>query len=216
MRSRSWWLVLVMAVFVPFVGASCGDDSDSGGVSISSEEQPYVDALVKNLSKKGTGSDDIPVSKAQSECLAPRWVDTIGVERFTKAGVKPADIAKDSDQMDFEGITFTEAEATRMYDAFGACDVNLRELLMKSMTEDEEVSPAAKKCMEGVLTDDAIRKLMIMGLTGQDKAASNGEDLPPELAGLVGCAFMGMGDSGDSDSGSGSSGSDGSSSGSGN
>jgi hypothetical protein len=204
-------LVLVMAAFVPLVGAGCGDDGDSGGsVSISAEEKPYVDALAKNLRAAGEGSDDIPLSDAQSDCLAPRWVDTIGVERFEKAGVKPADIASDEKQMDFEGIKFTDAEATKMYDAFGSCDVNLRELLMKSMTEGEDVSPAARKCMEGVLTDDAIRKLMILGLTEGDKAMSDGEDLPPELAGIVGCAFMSMGDgSGDSGSGSGSDGSSG-------
>ena len=176
-------------------------DGGGGKVTVSPAAAPYVKALADNLAR--AANDDLPMTRAQADCLAPRWVDTIGVDRFKAAGVTPEDITNDDKTADFGEFTLSESEAEVMYDAFGQCEVNLREMMLKSMGGDAETPEAVRKCMEGVLTDEAIKKLMIMGLTQGDKATSDPNDMPPELAGIMGCAFMGMGSGDDSvDSGS--------------
>ena len=136
---------------------------------------PYVKALADNLAR--AENDDLPMSREQADCLAPRWVDTIGVDRFEAAGVTPEDIKNDDKTADFEEFTLSESEAEVMYDAFGQCDVNLREMMIESMAGDSETPEAVRKCMEGVLTEEAIKTLMIMGLTEGDDAMD--DDGPP-------------------------------------
>ncbi len=177
---------------------------DGGGkVNVSAEAAPYVKAMAASLSKS-QNDGDLQMTPEQADCIAPRWVDTIGVDRFKEAGVTPEAIEKDDNATDFKEFTLTKPEAEVMYDAFGQCNVNLRELMLESMAGDAETPEAVRKCMEGVLTDEAIKKLMIMGLTEGDEATvDDPNDMPPELAGIMGCAFMGMGSGDDSvDSGS--------------
>ena len=166
---------------------------DGGGkVNVSTEAAPYVKAMAASLSKS-QNDGDLQMTPEQADCIAPRWVDTIGVDRFKEAGVTPEAIEKDDNATDFKEFTLTKPEAEVMYDAFGQCNVNLRELMLESLAGDAEVPEAVRTCMEGVLTEKAIKKLMILGLTEGDTTVDDPNDMPPELAGIMGCAFLGMG-----------------------
>lgn len=176
---------------------------DGGGkVNVSAEAAPYVKAMAASISKS-QDDGDLQMTPEQADCIAPRWVNTIGVDRFKEAGITPEAIEQDDKPTDFEEFTLTKPEAEVMYDAFGQCNVNLRELMLESLAGDAEVPEAVRTCMEGVLTEKAIKKLMILGLTEGDTTVDNPNDMPPELAGIMGCAFLGMGSGDDSvDSGS--------------
>ena len=166
---------------------------DGGGkVNVSAEAAPYVKAMAASLSKS-QNDGDLQMTPEQADCIAPRWVDTIGVDRFKEAGVTPEAIEKDDNATDFKEFTLTKPEAEVMYDAFGQCNVNLRELMLESLAGDAEVPEAVRTCMEGVLTEKAIKKLMILGLTEGDTTVDDPNDMPPELAGIMCCAFLGMG-----------------------
>ena len=39
--------------------------------------------------------DELTLTDEQAECVAPKWIDTIGVERLEEAGLEPADISSD-------------------------------------------------------------------------------------------------------------------------
>jgi hypothetical protein len=56
------------------------------------------------------------------------------------------------------------------------------------------MSDAAKACMEGVFTDENLRKLMVSSMVNGEDAAENDPELAPLMGQLMGCAFMGMGD----------------------
>ena len=58
------------------------------------------------------------------------------IDRFEAAGVTPEDIKNDDKTADFEEFTLSESEAEVMYDAFGQCNVNLREMMIESMAGD--------------------------------------------------------------------------------
>lgn len=167
------------------------DDGGDDPVELSGDAKDYADALTANMIENG--GDDLPLTEEQAGCLSPRWVDLIGVEKFKAAGVTPEDIRNDSDGADFEEFKFTEDEANEMVNAFGKCNIDLKEMIEKSMAL-EEMPAAARECMEKVLTPEALRKIMVLGLTGQDDALDDPNNMPPELAGLMGCAFMGMGE----------------------
>ena len=88
------------------------------------EEQPYVDALVASFT---SGEDeDFQLTEEQAECVAPSWIDTIGMERIEEAGVEPEDIGGDGGS-ELADLGLSEAEGNELYDAFGACDVDIKQ-----------------------------------------------------------------------------------------
>jgi hypothetical protein len=184
-------------------GEDAGDEGDEtttteGGsndpVEVDAGGQAYVDAMVQSM----RAEDDFPLSDDQAQCFASRFVNTIGVDRLNAAGVTPEMIAGDDDSMEFTELDLSEDEGNELYDQFGECNIDLREMFLQSMAADEDVSPAMQSCMETVLTDDNLRKLMVTTMVyGDDEVESNPE-LEELVGGLMGCAFMGM-DAGDFD-----------------
>jgi len=167
------------------------EDKDSGDVKISADGQAYVDSIVESMKS----DEDTPLSDEQANCFGARFVKVIGVDRLKEAGVTPENLASE-DSMDFTDLKLSEAEGNKVYDQFGACDIDLREEMMKSMSSDEDMTPAAKACMEGVLTDENLRKLMVVIMTKGDDAAEDDPALSGFMGGLMGCAFMSMGSDG--------------------
>src|SRR5690606_14003972 len=112
------------------------------------------------------------------------------------SGVTTDDL--ESSDMDFSAIGITEEDGNRLYDAFGQCDINLRELMLETMASDDEMSEAAKSCMEGVFTDENLRMFMVSSMVNGEDGMEDDPALGPFMGQLMGCAFMGMGDAGDS------------------
>lgn len=164
---------------------------DGGGeVVVSGDARAYVDAMVGSM----TADEDFPLSDEQAECFSARTIDTIGVDRLQEAGVTPEMMADEDSAMDFSDLGLTEDEAGDIYDHFGRCDVDLQDLMMQSMAADDEVTPAMQACMETVLTDENLRKLMVSSMMNGDEAMDNDPELEELMGGLMGCAFMGMGE----------------------
>lgn len=200
MRTRPRTIVTAVLVTVlAFAATACGDD-DGGGGEVSAEAQPYVDAMKESMRTSNQEDDsDFQLSDGQIDCLAPRWINTFGVDRLEEQGVTAEDIAADTD-MEFTDLDLTEDEGGALYDAFGECDVNLSEIMLEEMAADEDMTEAAKTCMEGIFTDENLRKLMVSSMVNGEDAMEDDPELAPLMGQLMGCAFMSMGDSeGDGD-----------------
>jgi hypothetical protein len=186
---RSFALALTTLLTLAVV-TGCGTkskSSDEFAGSATSAEEPYVTAFSKQFTKKDS-DEDFAFTKAQGDCVATRMVKIIGVPELEKAGVTPEN-AGDDDSM--KKVKLTEAQGNDIYDSFDACDANLRDAIMKSMTGDETVTPAMKTCFEGALTEESLRKMIVAGLiTGDDESP----EAQAAFAPLLGCAFLGMGD----------------------
>lgn len=175
-----------------------GDDDDE--VEVSGDGQPFVDAMVDAM----MAEEDMPFSEDQARCVAARTVDTIGVDRLTEAGVTPDQFGSSGDNsMDFSELGLTEDDANEIFDNFGKCDINFRELMLESMAADSEVTPEMKGCMEAVLTDENLRRLMVATFMSGDEGIDEDPALADLMGGIMGCAFMGMGEGMDSGSGMG-------------
>lgn len=162
-------------------------------VDVGADGQAYVDAMVSSM----RGDDDFPLTDDQAECFSAGFVDTVGVDRLQAAGITPEMMAGDDTGMEFTELNLSEAEGNEVYDNFGDCGINLREIMLSSFAEDDDMTPAMQACMEGVFTDENLRALMVVSMTKGEEAVQSDPAASAVLSGMMGCAFMGMGDMGD-------------------
>jgi hypothetical protein len=174
--------------------AACGDDDDSsdGGASttvassgtsvttagsatttgdVEASEQEYVDALVKSF--QSSDGSELHLTSDQAECVAPKWIRTIGVDRLHDKGVEPSDIGDDSSDTDLSDLGLSEAEGNAMYDAFGDCKVDVRALFVTSLSAGEEMSDDTKQCVDDAVTEDLLRELLVTSITKGDAGLSD-------------------------------------------
>lgn len=165
-------------------------EGDGGDVEVSADARAYVDAMNESM----TADEEFPLSDDQAECFNARTINTIGVDRLQAAGVTPEMMSSGDSAMDFSDLGLTEDEAGDIYDNFGRCDIDLQDLMMQSMATDDEVTPAMQACMENVLTDENLRKLMVSSMMNGDEGMEDDPELESLMGGIMGCAFMGMGE----------------------
>lgn len=169
----------------------CGDDGgDGASEEVSAEAEPFVEAMKESM--RGAEDDELQLSDEQVDCLAPRVINAIGMDRIEASGVTPEELGSDSD-IDFSDMDITEDVGNAIYDSFGDCDVNLRDVMLESFAAGGEMPAEATACIEDVLTDDNLRTLMVsMMVNGEDAMASD-----PALEGFMGdltaCAMSGSG-----------------------
>ena len=165
-------------------------DEGNGGDApeITGDGRDYVEALAAEMK----GDPEFPMTDQQADCFANRAVGTIGVDRIRAAGVSPADFADPGSDtaLDFSTMGMSEADANRLYEDFGACDINIREVLLDAMAETS--SPAAAACFEGALTEDLVRTLLISSFLHGGEMDPDDPAMGAVMGALMGCAFMDM------------------------
>jgi hypothetical protein len=177
-------LALLVGAAAMVLAAGCGDDDDDGDagggdVEVSEEAQPYVDAMVEGM-VSSDDDEDLQLDQEQADCLAPRWVETIGVERLQDAGLEPDDFADDGDP-DLSSLGLSEDEGGELYDAFGACDIDLKAEFIRSFTADQDLSEEDAECLGDAFSDDFLRRIMITTLVEGDEALEDDQELTGEL-----------------------------------
>ena len=196
MRAALLFTGLAVAVL-----AACGDDDDGGsattaratetttasdgtatGTTVSAAdatEEDYLAAIVRSLSEGPTG--EVRTTPEQAECMAPKWLETVGIERLREHDIAPSMIGDDNsdDGSALADLGLTEAEGNALYDAFGECGVVLREEFVQSMTE--ELSADAAACVDDAMTDDLLRRLMVASIVQGDGALDQDEELAADF-----------------------------------
>ena len=166
--------------------------ASKGAVDVGSDGQAYVDAMVAGM----TNDETVPISKAQAECFSSRTVKTIGVDNLKAAGITPEAMGSSSDtSLDLSKTKLSVADANKVYDHFGECGVDLRDMMMQSFSKDESITPEIKACFEGALSEKNLRALMVVTMTKGSDAVENDPALKTFMGSIMGCAFMGMADS---------------------
>jgi hypothetical protein len=168
--------------------ARSSNDTAATGSTISAAdatESDYLAAIERSLS---TG-DGLTTTAAQAECMAPKWLDTIGIERLKEHDVAPAQIGDDvnDDGSALSDLGLTEDEGNRLYDAFGDCDVDIRQEFVEFAAEGQSTDVAS--CIDDALTPDLLRRLMVSSIVQEEPteelSTEFGEAIAPcdELAG---------------------------------
>jgi hypothetical protein len=202
-------LAMLIAV-LGVVAAGCGDDDDDAGgddVEVSEPEsegteapvapattgasastagqaspdaQAYVDAMIESFDN--SDPEELQINRGQAQCLAPRWVETIGPDRLAEAGIQPREFA--DDDVDLSTVGLTEEDGGEMYDAFAACDVDVKGLFVESLATEQDLSPRDAQCLEGAFEEDLLRRIMITTFVEGEEALDQDEELSGELIGV--------------------------------
>jgi hypothetical protein len=193
-------LVLLTIAALAVAGTACSDDGGGGGLT--AEEQAYVDAMVAAADEDEDGESDLLdiAGEDETRCFASEWITIIGVDRLEAAGIDPEEFA--GDDVSFEELGLERDEADELIDAFGSCDIDLRDAMIDSMVADAGDSDVMRGCLEAGLTDESVRALMVAAFTEGEDALEEGNLDDPEaeraFGALFGCAFTGgFDDSGD-------------------
>jgi hypothetical protein len=181
---RTLALLMVAAVAVSIGGCGDDDDDDAGSgddVEVSEEAQPYVDAMIESFDN--SDPDELQIDREQAQCLAPRWVETIGPDRLAEAGIEPEDFSSDED-VELSTAGLSEDDGNEMYDAFDACGVDVSNVFVQSIATDEDLSAEDTECLEGALDDDFLRRVLVTTFVEGEDAIEQDEELTGDLFAL--------------------------------
>lgn len=203
-------LLAVVLAMTMFVGAACSaDGSDDAGPSTTAktdeqtttsegdgpsstteatgdeagDRQAYLDAFTKGFQDE----EEQVFDSGQVDCLAERYLDTIGLDNLVDAGVTPEEYG---DGNDFpEEVGLDEDKANELYDQFGACDIDLKEIFIDVFARfsPEPLTDEQRSCIDDALTEEKLRRSFVADLLDLD------EDQDP-LDGLDTCVPDSFGD----------------------
>jgi len=131
---------------------------DEGG----GDEQAYVDALTSQLRDDDTFGD---LSADQATCIAGGWVDALGADDLSAAGIDPDDLVSGDIREDL-GDVLDEGTATEMISALGDCGVDVDQLLADQLRSGGSVPADKVDCIIGALPDGYVEQLLATSLSG--------------------------------------------------
>ncbi len=170
----------VVAVVVLVLGASaCSSDDDetssstTGGDTttttealpeLTDTEQTFADALLAQLE-----SEAGIFSGGDNRCLAVRWVDAVGGDRLTEAGLLPEQFALSGPT----SMELDEATAEAMVAAMETCGVTMEKLYRAFAMDEEtkEIDEEVLACMEEAAPVSEFRAAMVASFAGDGDAA---------------------------------------------
>ncbi|QXC61885.1 hypothetical protein KSP35_03380 [Aquihabitans sp. G128] len=126
--------------------------------------QAYVDAFTESFDSSGE-----ILSKDKSECVADKFIDVIGFDKITDAGLTPQQFAAGNGDDFPKSLGIDEDKAGELYDQFEACDVNLADTFIKAFsTEGQAIDAKTEACLRKAVTDEALRASFIASFLGDD------------------------------------------------
>lgn len=145
-------------------------EADEGTTTTSDDEAEgseadYVEAIATSL---GTSDESgLVVTPEEADCVAPEWVDVIGVDTFVDAGVAPADVAEDTFTPDELGLDVDQG--LELIDAFEGCDVDVYAQYFDVLSEG--LDDTQKACLEGEFDQELSRQFLAEALTQPEPSA---------------------------------------------
>lgn len=139
------------------------------------DEQAYVDAIADSIAGGDTG--DLRLTDEQAGCLAPGWLDAIGLTALVDAGIEPEDL-RSGDLADDLQELLDRDQAAEMVASFDRCGVDLDELFLNSLVADGERPEEEIRCLVDALPEGYVDELLTISLADGDEAL----DEDPALA----------------------------------
>lgn len=125
-------------------------------------EQEFADAVEESMK-------DTTFFSGNGECLATRWVHTIGEDRIKESGITAEDFAQDGPGK----LKLDRATAEKMVDAMETCGVSMEELYEGFAADpiSGESDPEQLACMKENAPVSEFREAMILSFTGDEDEA---------------------------------------------
>jgi len=188
MRIKAWPAAATVVVAVLAAAACGGDDggetAEGGEGDGGGQRAAYVTALAPVIGSAGDLSDE------DRDCVGGALVDAIGVDQLAEA-ISPEEITE-AGTFDpvAAGLQVDEEVATAFYDGFSEC-VDVRQLFLDGLAAEQGLGPEAVECVDGVITDDQLRTLVVASMLGGDAAVaaeSTAQEYMVDLAPCLGQA----------------------------
>lgn len=169
----------VALLFVAGCGSSGGDDADKGSTTTTTAgggsttapsaevaaitAEDYAAAFATGLTK-GDPAADLVLKADEADCVAPKWVDAIGVDTLHTQGVTVEQAS--STTFDTTGFGLGDAEGQQMLDAFDACDVDIYTLMTDSLTAG--LTADQQSCVAKEIDHDLADAVLVKALSSQN------------------------------------------------
>jgi hypothetical protein len=207
MRTRGV-LAVAAVVLLTLSAAACGDDDDGGaaatttggasatttggssaggGDASGATEADYLAAIESQFT--ATGDNSLVLTDEQAECVAPKWLDVITVDKLKEKGITPEQVQSDTDNEKLATLGLSDADAEKMYAAFGDCDVDVRAKVAESIVTSLEAPSDVEACVQDALSGDLVERIFVVGTTKGQAGMDADEALTNELFSALGkCA----------------------------
>lgn len=133
----------------------------------------YADGLALGLTLGDEDDGEFVLSPDEAECVAPEWIDIIGVDTLNDAGVSPADL-EDPDYQ-FSDLGLDADTGGDLIDVFGDCDLDIIGEFRTILGADLDDEQAA--CLADELDDELARQFLIEALVQIDLSVELDDEL---------------------------------------
>lgn len=156
--------LFVLPLLVALLSA-CGGDSEDD------RKDKYIDTMATSLS-----SSDMGVNEAKGRCIGAKFVDTVGTDRLQETyGLSR--FASEAGSLEYPELNLSQSEGQAIYDAFGGCGVDMRQLLfaefsdpasMGELSEIPQVAEGASTCVEKAGTPENMKAIFVNMIVGNE------------------------------------------------
>lgn len=107
------------------------------------------------------------MSQQKSQCLGSGYVDVLGVEKLQSAGIAPDALAEGSS---LDDLSIDDDTAKALFDQFAACQIDPKDIYISfaELFLDGPLTPEQRTCLDGVLTEDNLRRSFVADATGAE------------------------------------------------
>jgi hypothetical protein len=154
-------------------GATAGTSGSSGGAG----RDEYVAVLKESMMSSGD-EGEFALSGEQADCMAPKWIDTIGVDTLQAKSIEPDDIGTEG-SADLTTLGLSEEQGNDLYAAFGQCDVDVKSLFIKSISPN--LSDKDEQCLEDNFDEALMKQILVTTLTKGQDALDGDEEMTGKL-----------------------------------
>jgi hypothetical protein len=163
------------AVALLLAVTACG-----GGDEDAEAAKAISDSIVAEGKGQGGADQIFAMKRKDADCIGEGFVDKIGVEKLQEYGFLTEDL-KTADEL--TEVTMSTEDAGAASDTLFSC-VDVQEMMTGAMGD---VDAKTRKCLEGVMTEDALRELFTKMFSGKREEA--GQEL---VEPMMECATAGL------------------------
>lgn len=132
------------------------------------DDAKAADAISDSIvSDQNAGSDVMQVNREDADCIGDGLVDKIGTEQLQEYGLLTEDLKVDKQ---VTNVKFSTEDAKAATDTLFDC-TDVMGMISKSMPT-QGMDEATRKCIEDVLTEDAVRGMFVNMFSGKQDEAS--------------------------------------------
>lgn len=147
--------------------ADPADPADPSDPGPSDDPQDYIDEFAVDIS----GGE--VATKEQGECIGERWVEVVGFDAISAAGVSPSEFSN-IDAESYKKLGLSDDDADSLYAAFADCGLDVLDSIRSSFGGD--LSPTQQSCIDDTLTEELVKDLFTTNLLEGNDASTEDAD----------------------------------------